>query len=210
MVKVASSILAADFEKLEDEIREAIDAGSDLIHVDVMDGVFVNNETLGVEMYEKARKTTNKAIDVHLMVASPEKWIEKFKNADIITFHAEAVDSKNADDIIKKLHDAGIKVGITLKPNTSIDVIIPYIDKVDLILIMTVEPGWGGQKLIENCLEKVKIIRSLNSEIDIEVDGGVNLETCDMVKAAGANIVVAGTAIFKAKNKKSVIEAMKK
>lgn len=209
MVKVAPSILAADFENLEKEIEDVVQAGADYIHVDVMDGEFVNNETCGLEMYERARKVTDKVIDTHLMVENPENWIDDFSKSDIITFHIEAVDEETADRIIDRLHELDIKAGITLKPDTTIEEIFPYLDKVDMVLIMTVEPGWGGQKLIEECLEKVRIIRSLNQDIDIEVDGGVNLENVEKVKEAGANIIVAGTAVFKANDRKYVIEKMK-
>lgn len=209
MVKVAPSILAADFQNLEKEIESVVQAGADYIHVDVMDGEFVNNETCGLEMYERARKVTDKVIDTHLMVENPENWIDDFSKSDVITFHIEAVDEETADRIIDRLHELDIKAGITLKPDTSIEEIIPYIDKVDMVLIMTVEPGWGGQKLIEECLEKVRIIRSLNQDIDIEVDGGVNLENVENVKNAGANIIVAGTAVFRANDRKYVIEKMK-
>lgn len=210
MVKVAPSILAADFQNLEKEIESVVQAGADYIHVDVMDGEFVNNETCGLEMYERARKVTDKVIDTHLMVENPENWIDDFSKSDIITFHIEAVDEETADRIIDRLHELDIKAGITLKPDTPIEEIIPYLDKVDMVLIMTVEPGWGGQKLIEECLEKVRIIRSLNQDIDIEVDGGVNLENVENVKNAGANIIVAGTAVFKANDRRYVIEKMKK
>ena len=210
MVKIAPSILAADFENLEKEIESVVQAGADYIHVDVMDGEFVNNETCGLEMYERARNVTDKVIDTHLMVENPENWIDDFSKSDIITFHIEAVDEETADRIIDRLHELDIKAGITLKPDTPIEEIIPYLDKVDMVLIMTVEPGWGGQKLIEECLEKVRIIRSLNQDIDIEVDGGVNLENVENVKNAGANIIVAGTAVFKANDRRYVIEKMKK
>lgn len=210
MVKVAPSILAADFENLEKEIEDVVQAGADYIHVDVMDGEFVNNETCGLEMYERARRATDKVIDTHLMVENPENWIDDFSKSDIITFHIEAAYEETADRIIERLHELDIKAGITLKPDTPIEEIIPYLDKVDMVLIMTVEPGWGGQKLIEDCLEKVRFIRSLNQDIDIEVDGGVNLENVEKVKEAGANIIVAGTAVFKANDRRYVIEKMKK
>lgn len=210
MVKVAPSILAADFENLEDEIKDVVQAGADFIHVDVMDGEFVNNETLGFEMYERARKATDIIIDTHLMVENPESWIDDFSKSDIITFHLETVDQETADRIIERLHELEIKVGISIKPNTSVEEIMPYLEKIDMVLIMTVEPGWGGQKLIEDCIEKVKIIREVNSDIDIEVDGGINLDNIDIIKEAGANIIVAGTAIFKAEDRKYVIEKIKK
>ena len=209
MVKIAPSILAADMDKLEDEIKSVIEAGADYIHVDVMDGEFVNNETPGYEMYERARKATDKIIDTHLMVENPEDWIEDFSKSDIITFHLEAVNEENIFGIIEKIHEYEIKVGISIKPTTSVKELLPYLELIDMVLVMTVEPGFGGQKMIEECLEKVREIRSINSEIDIEVDGGINIDNISLVKEAGANVIVAGTAIFKANNKKEVIDALR-
>lgn len=210
MVSIAPSILAVKFEDLATEIKTVEEAGADYIHIDVMDGEFVNNKTLGIDMLTVANETTNLPLDTHLMVENPEDWIEDFLNSDIITFHVEAVDEETANGLIEKLHEHEVRAGIAIKPSTSIEEILPYIDKVDVVLIMTVEPGFGGQKLIPECLEKVKRLREISSEIDIEVDGGINLENIEKVKQAGANIIVAGTAIFGVTNKKYVIDAMKR
>lgn len=209
MVIIAPSILAADFDNLEKEIRSVEEAGADYIHIDVMDGEFVNNKTQGIDMIEIANETTNLPLDTHLMVENPEDWIDDFLESDTVTFHIEATDEEHANSIIEKLHEHEIRVGIAIKPDTSIEEVLPYVDKVDMILVMTVEPGFGGQKLIPECLEKVKQLREISKEIDIEVDGGINLENIEEAKKAGANIIVAGTSIFKAENKKYVIEKMK-
>ena len=209
MVKVAPSILAADFENLEDEIKKVELAGADYIHIDVMDGEFVSNKTEGLEMLKRSNSATNLTLDTHLMVENPLDWIEDFFESDIITFHIEATDEETANKIIENLHEKEIKVGISIKPGTDIEEVLPYIDKIDMVLIMTVEPGMGGQKLIPECLEKVRILREIAPDLDIEVDGGINIENIEIVKKAGANIIVAGTAIFGAKDPKYVIEKLK-
>lgn len=210
MVKIAPSILAADFENLENEIEEVEKAGADYIHIDVMDGEFVANKTCGLEMLERSNSSTSLILDTHLMVENPIDWIDDFSKSDIITFHIEATDEETANKIIDELHEKEIKAGISIKPDTPIEEIIPYIDKVDMILVMTVEPGMGGQKLIPECLEKVRNLREIAPSLDIEVDGGINLENIEEVKSAGANVIVAGTAIFGAKDRKMVIDRLKK
>ena len=238
MVKIAPSILAADFTKLGEEIESVIQAGADLIHVDVMDGKFVNNTTSGVLMYRTAMSTSNIPVDTHLMVENPLEWIRKnviatdiceliydeeksgmqgenslylFKTEQLptITFHIEAVSVEEVDEIITILHQNKIHVGIAIKPSTPIDTLFPYLDKIDMVLVMTVEPGFGGQDLILGCLEKVQALRSIYPKIDIEVDGGINIKTANIAKKAGANILVAGTAIFKEENRKKVIDALR-
>jgi ribulose-phosphate 3-epimerase len=210
MIKVAPSILSADFNNLENEIREVVQAGGDYIHIDVMDGKFVENVTEGIKMFKTARSVTEKTIDVHLMVENPQDYIDDFEKADIITFHIETVDENTAWELIKNIKSKNIKVGISIKPNTKLDRIIKFLEHINQVLIMTVEPGKGGQELIPDTINKIKELRKINSLIDIEVDGGINLDTAKIVKEAGANILVAGTAIFKADNKNKIIEELKK
>lgn len=209
MVKVSPSILAADFDNLEKEVKDVMSLGADRLHVDVMDGKFVNNVTPGKEMYEKARKATDGIIETHLMVEKPREYISDFNKSDIIIFHVEAVDIEECFELIDYIHSLDIKVGISLKPDTPLKRIMPFLEKVDMVLVMTVEPGFGGQKLIEMCLDKVSELRMINDTIDIEVDGGINLETYKEAVNAGANILVAGTAVFKAPDRQEVIKCFK-
>lgn len=211
MSKIAPSILAANMDDLENDIKEVVIAGADYIHIDVMDGKFVPNETPGLKMLKEAKKVTSITLDVHLMVENPKEYMRDFiDDADIITFHIEAADSKTIEEIIEILKSHKKKVGISIKPKTPVDTVLPYIDKIDMILVMTVEPGFGGQKLIPDTIEKIKELRKIRPNLDIEVDGGINVETASLVKEAGANILVAGTAVFKAENKKEVIEKLRK
>lgn len=210
MVKIAPSILAADFDNLENEVSDVEKAGADYIHIDIMDGEFVNNETPGLEMLTRTHETTSLTLDTHLMVEEPQNWLDDVVLSNVVTFHIEAVNVETAEKIIDYLHERDIKAGVAIKPDTSIEDIMPILEKIDVVLVMLVEPGFGGQKMILSCLEKVKTLRSLKPDMDIEVDGGVNLENVQLVKDAGANIIVAGTAIFKSNDRKFVIEEMKK
>ncbi len=210
MVKIAPSILSVSIDKLDKEIIEVEKAGADYIHIDVMDGEFVPNKTNGLEMLKIARETTNLILDTHLMVEYPQNWIDDFSLSNVITFHIEAVNSDTAEKIIENLKERDIKVGIAIKPNTPVEEIMPYIEKIDVVLVMLVEPGFGGQKMIEACLDKVRAIHELKPDIDIEVDGGVKLENVQKAKDAGANIIVAGTAIFNSEDKRFVISEMRK
>ncbi len=211
MVLIAPSILSADFAHLEDEIKALEKAGADMIHLDVMDGHFVPNLTFGATIVKAVRKCTKLPLDVHLMVENPENMIEWFKNAgaDILTVHAEA--TTHLDGILEKIKSCGIKAGVALNPSTDEDVLKYVLDKTDLIMVMTVNPGFGGQTFIDTCLDKIARIKKMikGRKILIEVDGGINPMTAEESIGAGADILVAGTAIFKGGNYKKNIESLR-
>ena len=200
-IKISPSILSADFSKLGNEIQDLEKAKADLIHIDVMDGHFVPNITIGPEVISKLRKCTSLPFDVHLMIAPVDNFIKNFADAgaDIITVHPEA--TKDLKSSIKKIKSYGKKAGVSLNPETSVNKVLPVLNMIDLVLVMSVNPGFGGQKFIESVLTKVRVLRkeidSKKLNTQIEIDGGINFENSKMAKEAGVDILVSGTTIFK-------------
>lgn len=209
-VIVSPSILSADFANLERDIKLVEQAGADWLHVDVMDGHFVPNITIGVPVVKSIKHVTKLPLDVHLMIENPEKYIEAFANAgaDILTFHYEAVsDVKNVIDLIKSF---GVKAGISIKPKTSPEVLLPYLKDLDLVLVMTVEPGFGGQKFMYDCAEKIPYLkRNADNTLIIQVDGGINAETARICTSYGANSLVAGNYIYNSDNIEQAVKSLR-
>ena len=203
-IQISPSILSADFSQLGVEIKRLEEGGADMIHVDVMDGHFVPNLTIGPPVIKALRKQCNLKFDVHLMISPVHKYIKSYADAgaDIITIHPEATDNLEAS--ILKIRELNKKVGVSLNPESKIDLIRNFLDKIDLILIMSVNPGFGGQKFMPEVLEKIKELKKIqndnNLDFDIEIDGGINFDNCKDAIEAGANILVSGTTIFKSNN----------
>ena len=214
MIKISPSALACDLTRMGEEVNEIEKAGAEMVHLDVMDGVFVPNSSFGLAVLEALRKKTSMFFDVHLMIDKPEKYIERYITecgADLVTFHLEATDVPDTCLEIIKKH--GKKAAVSVKPKTPIEEVYPYLDRCDMVLIMTVEPGFGGQSFMPDMLEKVRLLRAeINRrglDIDIQVDGGINSETSKLAREAGANVFVAGSAVFKASDRRAAIDALR-
>ena len=203
-IQIAPSILSADFANLQRDIARI--ATADLVHVDVMDGIFVPNISIGIPVVKSIRPTTALPLDVHLMIVQPARYVEQFcdAGADIVTCHVEADTPENIRLTLEKIHAKGKRAGVVLKPNTRAEAVLPFIREVDMVLVMTVEPGFGGQKFMADQMDKVRAIRSyineMNPACDLEVDGGIDPDTAPVAIAAGANVLVAGSAVYKAED----------
>lgn len=214
MNKVLPSLLASDFSKLGEEIKTMEDAGADIFHLDIMDGQFVPNISYGLPVVEAISKASNIPLDVHLMTLNPDQFVDEFKayGVDMLSFHIEATDHPHR--VIQLIRSKGMKAGIALNPHTPIVAVKHLLGDADFVLIMTVNPGFGGQSFIEEGLEKIAELNSIkkekNLEFDIEVDGGINNDTAKLCKAQGANLLVSGSYLFKAEDKKATIEELRK
>ena len=214
MIKIAPSILSADFANLERDIQRI--AAADYVHVDVMDGVFVPNISIGIPVVRSIRPVTALPLDVHLMITQPVRYVERFcdAGADLVTVHVEADSAENIHAAIENIHAKGKKAGVVLKPGTPAEAALPFLEKVELILVMTVEPGFGGQSFMADMMPKVAALRKLidekNPSCELEVDGGVAPDTCRACIDAGANVLVAGSAVYKAADIPARIEELRR
>lgn len=213
-IKIAPSILSADFSRMGEEVKSLETCGADVVHCDVMDGVFVNNITFGIKMVEDLRKITSLPLDCHLMIVHPEKYVERFAKAgaDMITVHWEACQD-NLKEVLELIKSTGVKCGAVINPDTPVEKIKEVIPMCDMVLVMSVFPGFGGQKFIPEALDKLRqvkaIISACGKEIDLEIDGGVTEENVQAIKDAGANVIVAGSTVFKATDRAGIIQKLK-
>ena len=213
MIKISPSVLACDFTRLGEEVADIERAGADMVHLDVMDGRFVTNISFGLPVIEALKKKSKMVFDVHLMIVEPELYAKRFidAGADIVTFHYEATEKPG--ELLDEIRANGAKSAISIKPNTPAEVIFPYLEKCDMVLVMTVEPGYGGQALIPETLDKVKTLREEITKrglnVDIQVDGGITPANAKNAIDAGANVLVAGSSVFKAEDRKSAIDNLR-
>ena len=213
MIKISPSVLAADLSNLASEVKDIESCGADMVHLDVMDGMFVTNISFGLPVIQSLRSKTNIIFDVHLMIDAPERYADRFieAGADILTFHLEAC--KDSSDLLARIREQGVMAGISIKPGTPVEEVYPYLDQCDMVLVMTVEPGYGGQKLIPETLEKVTKIKAeaikRGLDIEIQVDGGINGENARDAISAGATILVAGSSVFGKTDRKAAIDALR-